>query len=98
MQRAEGSAHDVADLRFRKMPLPLLHRLIEIVLHVFEDEEQFIVLADHLLQLHDLGMIQLLQRLRAVRGVKGRRGASEHAQRGEAARDNGAAAEAQQQR
>lgn len=40
---------------------PVLHQLIQVLLHVLEDKVQLIVLSDDLLQLHHIGMVQLLQ-------------------------------------
>lgn len=42
---------------------PVLHQLVEVLLHVLEDEVEVIVLSDHLLQFHHVGMVELLQGL-----------------------------------
>ena len=42
---------------------PVLHQLVEVFLHVLEHKVQRIVLPDHLLQLHNVRVTQLLQRL-----------------------------------
>lgn len=41
--------------------LPVLHELIEVFLHVLKDKIQLIVFSDNLLQLHHIGMVQLLK-------------------------------------
>lgn len=41
--------------------------LVQVALHVFKDEEQLIVFPDHLLQLDDARMVQLLERLPPTR-------------------------------
>jgi hypothetical protein len=53
----EDLVHDVADLRLREVLVSVLHELVEIAVHVFEHEEQLIVLADHFLELHNVWMI-----------------------------------------
>lgn len=40
--------------------LPVLHKLVEVLLHVLKDKVQVIVLSDDLLQLHHIRMVQLL--------------------------------------
>lgn len=43
--------------------LPLLHELVEVLLHILKDKVEVIVLSDYLLQFHHIRMVQLLQRL-----------------------------------
>lgn len=40
---------------------PVLHQLVEVLLHVLKDEVEVIVLSDHLLQFHHVGVVELLQ-------------------------------------
>ena len=54
---------DVADRQLRKQLRARLHDVVQIGLHVFEDHVQLVVLPNNLLQLHNVGMRQLLQRL-----------------------------------
>lgn len=44
----------------------VLDQLVEVLLHVLEDEEERLVLADDLLELHDVVVAQLLQRLPSI--------------------------------
>lgn len=43
-----------------------LHQLVEVFLHVFEDEEERLIFTDDLLQFHDVLVAQLFQRLRTT--------------------------------
>lgn len=40
---------------------PVLHKLVEVLLHILKDKVEVIVLPDYFLQLHHIGMVQLLQ-------------------------------------
>ena len=42
---------------------PFFHELIEVFFHVLEHEVEVVVLSDDFLQLHHVGVVQLLQRL-----------------------------------
>lgn len=41
--------------------LPVLHELVEVFLHVLKDKIQMIIFSDNLLQLHHIGVVQLLK-------------------------------------
>lgn len=40
---------------------PVLHKLIEVLLHILKDKVEVIVLSDYLLQFHHVCMVKLLQ-------------------------------------
>lgn len=41
--------------------LPVLHELVEVLLHVLKDKIEMVILSDDLLQLHHVCVVQLLQ-------------------------------------
>ena len=55
--------HPVANLRLGEVSVPIFGHLVEVCFHVLENKEQLIILADNLLQLHDVGVAELLQGL-----------------------------------
>jgi hypothetical protein len=62
-ERLQDLENDGAHGRVRKRLGRLAHEAEQVALDVLEDEVQAIVLADDLLQLHHVGMVQLLQGL-----------------------------------
>ena len=47
----------------QQMNAPVLHQLIQVLLHVLKDEVEYVVLPDDLLELDDIGVAKLLQGL-----------------------------------
>lgn len=52
---------DVADARFGKELLAVLHAVVEICVHELEDKEELVRLADHLFELDDVWVAELLE-------------------------------------
>ena len=60
--------HDANDLLFWKLLRPVFHKLVNVLLHVLEDEVQVVVDTDDLLQFDDLRVVELAKRFNFTQG------------------------------
>ena len=64
----QGLVNDALDLIFRERLGPVLHKLVDVLLHIFKNEVQVIVNSNNFLQLHDLVVIQFAKRFDLTQG------------------------------
>ena len=69
----ERNSHNVPYSGLREVLLAFFHELVNIEIHVLKDEEKLIVLTNHLFELHNVWVVQLLERLQEKCRVSVRR-------------------------
>lgn len=62
-QSQQSLIHDALNLVLREISGPVLHKLVNILLHVLKDKVEIVVHSDDLFQFHDVYVVQLPQRL-----------------------------------
>lgn len=63
-QPSQDLQQNYFDCVLGEMCVAIFNELVKIFLHVLKDEVQNIVLTNHFLQLHDIGVRQLFERLK----------------------------------